>query len=246
MPTKRGGCRTYLLLLLFASVAANCLTCAGILGIGLTGSSEKIPFLNYSGQSSTNLKDIGEGFKGYQEAYGSFPATANYDAGGKPLLSWRVHLLPFVNQEKLYKQFHLQEPWDSEHNAKLVERMPAVYRSNPNLAAAGKTTYLAPVNPVCIFNGSRTGISAGDISDGPENTICVVDAADDHAVPWTKPEDLPYDPQEPSAGLANRYSGFLTLFADGKVHLLPEGTQQATLQALFTRAGGDPVTVPGN
>src|SRR5205823_10918869 len=60
---------------------------------------------------------------------------------GKPLLSWRVHLLPFLEQDNLYKQFHLDEPWDSEHNKKLIARMPPVYRSSDKVAADGRTTF---------------------------------------------------------------------------------------------------------
>jgi DNA-directed RNA polymerase subunit RPC12/RpoP len=238
--------RLFLTFLVIVSLGLNCLTCGGILGVGFTGSGEKIPFLNYGKQSAHNLQVIGSAVKGYQEANGAFPAQANYDSAGKPLLSWRVHLLPFLDQDKLYKEFHLQEPWDSEHNRRLVERMPDVYRSNPSLALAGKTTYLGPVNAACFFSGAPKGLGVADISDGPENTIAVVDADDSRAVPWTKPEDLPYDPAQPRSGLAARYGGYLALFADGRVHTLPENTPEDTLKGLFTRAGGESVSVPGN
>src|SRR5208283_5129831 len=105
---------------------------------------------------------------------------------------------------------------------------------------------LAAVNPTCVFTGGPAGVSAGDIVDGPENTACVVDADDGHAVFWSQPDDLKYDPGQPQAGLAARYGGYLTLFADGKSRILPESTPEDTLKALFTKAGREPVTVPGN
>src|SRR3712207_2423045 len=95
----------------------------------------------------------------YHDAHGHLPAVANFDPRGRPLLSWRVHLLPFLNEEKLYKEFHLDEPWDSEHNKKLIPRMPRVYQGpNRGLNAAGKTIYLAPVGEAAAFPGGPKGV----------------------------------------------------------------------------------------
>ena len=80
-------------------------------------------------QSMNNLKQIAPGdaqLRRRQQEPSRRPIKADKD--GKPLLSWRVLILPYVEQEDLYKQFHLDEPWDSEHNKKLIEKMPAVYR----------------------------------------------------------------------------------------------------------------------
>src|SRR5260370_4929892 len=71
-------------------------------------------------QCANNLKQIGLALHNYNDAYARLPAVANFDKQGKPLLSWRVHLLPFIEQEDLYKEFHLDEPWDSEHNKQLI------------------------------------------------------------------------------------------------------------------------------
>jgi hypothetical protein len=197
-------------------------------------------------RSTHNLKQIVIALHNYHDAHGRFPAAANYDKDGKPLLSWRVHLLPYLEQDELYKQFHLDEPWDSEHNKKLIARMPRLFASstNPKLAEEGKTTYLAPIGPDTMFMG-RTGFRIADVTDGTANTIFLVDAADDRAVVWTRPEDLKYDPKEPFQGLSRRYEGgFLAAFVDGSVHFLPATIDKKTLQALFTRSGGEVVTVP--
>src|SRR5262249_34008276 len=70
-------------------------------------------------QSQNNLKLIGLAFHNYLSTYGVFPASASFKKGKKPLLSWRVAILPFIEQEALYKKFKLDEPWDSPHNKKL-------------------------------------------------------------------------------------------------------------------------------
>ncbi len=196
-------------------------------------------------RSENNLKQLALAAQNYEGAYARFPANATYDKKGKALLSWRVHLLPYLGEAKLYKEFHLDEPWDGEHNKKLIARMPTVFRSptNPKLTADGKTTYLAPVGDATMFPAGR-GVSIAEVTDGTSNTILFVDAADDSAVVWTKPEDLTYDPNAPAKGLGFRYPGALVVFVDGSTHLIPKTVEKATLQGLFTRNGGEVVTPP--
>jgi hypothetical protein len=182
----------------------------------------------------------------YHDANGRFPAAAIYDKENRPLLSWRVQLLPFLGETDLYKQFHLDEPWDSDHNKKLIEKMPQVFDSaaDPKRAAAGKTTFLAPRGEATMFPDKR-GVRIAEVTDGTSNTIFVVDADDAHAVPWTKPEDLAYDPKEPAKGLSSRFGdGFLVGFVDGSVHFLPKKLPGETLRALFSRNGGEVAAYP--
>jgi hypothetical protein len=194
--------------------------------------------------ASNNLKQIGLALHNYHDTHGRFPAAASYDKPGKPLLSWRVHVLPFLEQEKLYKEFHLDEPWDSEHNQKLIARMPAVFRSSEKLAAEGQTAYLAPVGEATMFPG-RDPVRIRDVTDGTSNTLLVVEANDANAVIWTRPDDLKVDPKQPLAGLAGQPSkGFQALFADGSVRYLPETIDPKNLAALFTRNGGEVVSLP--
>jgi hypothetical protein len=198
-------------------------------------------------QSVNNLKQIALAMHVYHssDTHKAFPAVANFDTQGKPLLSWRVHLLPYIEQEALYKEFHLDEPWDSEHNKKLIARMPAVYRSPLSaVAGAGKTTYLAPVGAAIMFTGGPKGLTIADVTDGTSNTIFLVEADDNHALIWTRPDDLKHDPKQPAAGLRNYEGRFLAGFVDGSVHLLPATIDEKTLQSLFTRNGGEVVQVP--
>jgi hypothetical protein len=193
-----------------------------------------------------NLQQILRAMHAYEEAHSHFPAAAVADKKDRPLLSWRVALLPYLDQSDLYKQFHLEEPWDSEHNKKLIARMPAVFRSsaNPKLAQEGKTTYLAPLGEQTMFPANR-GVRIFEVTDGTSNTILLVDADEAHAVIWTKPDDLRYDPKEPARGLSTRHpDGYLTGFADGSIHFLPAKLDKTVLHALFTRQGGEVVDFP--
>src|SRR5262249_26692231 len=74
-----------------------------------------------------NLGQLGKAFRSYHEAHGHFPAPAIYGEGGKPLLSWRVALLPYVGEKSLYNEFHLDESWDSSHNKSLLSSLPGVF-----------------------------------------------------------------------------------------------------------------------
>lgn len=194
--------------------------------------------------SINNVKQIGLAMHNYHDTYKHFPTISNFDKAGKPLLSWRVHLLPFLDQVELYKEFHLDEPWDSEHNKKLIAKMPAVYRSTENkeLIQAGKTGYLAPVGEHMMFTGTDKNISFRHITDGSSNTILIVDADDDHAVVWTRPEDFKVDEKKPQGGLrANPGNRFLFGYADGSVRGIRASIDAKTLHALFTRDGGEVV-----
>ena len=156
----------------------------------------------------------------YHDTHKGFPTAVSFDTQGKKTrLSWRVHLLPYLEESELYREFHLDEPWDSEHNKKLITRMPPIFRpANPQLAAAGKTTFVVPLGPGTVFPLKKKQIGLRDIRDGASNTIMMVEADDARAVIWSKPDDLEINVKKPLDGLAVRPPGAcLTLFADGSV-----------------------------
>jgi prepilin-type processing-associated H-X9-DG protein len=195
--------------------------------------------------SQNNLKQIGLAMHNYLDVYKTFPAAATYDAQGQPLLSWRVYLLPFIEQDALFRAFRLDEPWDSEHNKKLIAQIPPTYRSpsQKNLPE-GKTAYLVPVGPKTIFGGKK-GMQIQKITDGTSNTIMIVEADDSRAVYWTQPEDYKIDAKNPKAGLTRPGTrGFNAAFADGSVRVLPDTIDAVTLRALYTANGGETVVVP--
>jgi hypothetical protein len=192
-------------------------------------------------QSTNNLRQLMLAMHNHHDAKKSFPATAITDQNGRPLLSWRVAMLPYLEQNGLYKEFRLDEPWDSEHNKKLIPQMPAVYL-NPSrdYQGDGTTTYLAATGDAGMFKDPAKGIRMRDISDGTSKTIAVVEATEDCAVPWTKPDDLKINPKDPFEGVEGvRVGGFLAAFADGSVRMISEDVDPTVLSALFTPDGGE-------
>ena len=159
---------------------------------------------------------------------------------GKPLLSWRVLILPYLEQDALYKEFHLDEPWDSPHNKALIDRMPPTYRC-PSMSRSarmsGKTTYLTPRGKATIFPGPE-GVKIQKITDGTSNTIFVVDAADDRAVIWTKPDDWDVEPKLDLKGIFGHHPGGTNFgFADGSVRFIKETVDPKVMEKLLTRTG---------
>ncbi len=187
------------------------------------------------------MKQIGLALHNYHDVYKTFPPAYTTDEDGKPLLSWRVLILPYLEEGPLYDQFHLDEPWDSEHNKRLIPLMPQAYRPPDSKAEPGRTNYLGVDGKQGIFSGDKpTGFV--DIRDGSSNTIMVVEAGDPAAVIWTKPDDFQPDPENPKRGLLGlRRGGFNAGFADGSVLFLSEMIDDEALRAMFTRDGAEAV-----
>jgi hypothetical protein len=190
-------------------------------------------------QSVNNLKQIALAMHNYHSTYNHFPPQAIYSKDGKPLLSWRVLLLPYLEQDGVYKQFKLDEAWDSPHNKALLAQMPKVY-ADPNVHTTQPlTVYQAFVGPGAFFEGKK-GLSISDFTDGTSNTLMVVEAA--NPVPWTSPDDLPYDPAKPLPKLGGHSEkGFAAALCDGSVRVFKQSIKEATLRALITRNGGEVV-----
>lgn len=155
-------------------------------------------------QSISNLKQIALALHNYHDVYKTFPTASYPDEKGKPRLSWRVAILPFVEGNQLYLEFRFGEPWDSEHNMRLIERMPEVYRSPSSRADEGKTNYFTVRGPRTVFPGPGKQVQIAEIRDGCSNTILVVEASDRRAVVWTKPDDFEPDPNTPSVACLPR------------------------------------------
>jgi len=194
------------------------------------------------------FKQIALGMLNYESANSTFPPRSTYSDDGKPLLSWRVHILPYMEQGKLYKQFHLDEPWDSKHNLALVAKMPGVY-TDPDSAlrkinAQGKTTFVVPTGEGALFAGTE-GISYKQITDGTSNTIMLVEVVPERAVVWTKPEDWAVDLDHPWKGVRRDDRDWFTAgFCDGHAQIFDSSLPAEKLRALLTPAGGEVIEWP--
>jgi hypothetical protein len=195
------------------------------------------------------LQRIVKGMQFHVEITGTLP-TDICDPQGRPLLSWRVRLLPFIEQQTLYQQFHLDEPWDSPHNRQLIHHMPLNCYYFPWCKVAdgvnGLTPCLQPRGDTTVFARDPRIVRPirGDLS----RTVLVVEAEDDQAVIWTKPQDLDFDPKHPHVGLARHWmigyhdeSGCLAGCANGEVRFIPASAGDDLVRSLFAADGA---TVP--
>jgi hypothetical protein len=187
---------------------------------------------------ANNLKQIILALHSLNDVNGMMPAAAICDKNGKRLLSWRVAVLPYIGQDALFHQFKLDEPWDGPNNSKLIPLMPKTYAlPNDPAAATGSTYYRVFVGNGAAFDWCK-GVPLSDFKDGPSNTILVVEATT--AVPWTKPDELDFDPKGPAPQIGGHYqAGAVVGMADGSVHLISPTVSPQTLKAAITRNAGD-------
>jgi hypothetical protein len=189
-------------------------------------------------KSQNNLRQIGLAMLNYEATYKYLPGNI-VDKDGKPLLSWRVAILPFIEQDDLYKQFKLGEPWDSENNKKLVEKMPKIYAPNRGKAVPGTTFYLRLSGEGTALNPKKQ-VKITDIKDGASNTLWAVEAA--APVEWTKPEDLEFGVDKELPKFGGMFKGdFNALFHDGAVSYVKKGNDPKLLKALITIRGKESI-----
>lgn len=184
-----------------------------------------------------DLKQIGIAMHNLESSFLTFPAN-DRGANGPAGLSWRVHILPYLDEAPLYDEFHLDEPWDSEHNKTLIPRMPKVFGANPE----GKTSIHVFIGEGTPFGGQPIRIS--EITDGTSNTILAVRAGDDTADVWTKPGGLAFDKANPIQALGNIGEMFDVLMIDASARQLPKSIDAATLGNLIQHNDGNPVEIP--
>jgi hypothetical protein len=189
-------------------------------------------------QCKCNMKQLGLAMHNYHDAFKVYPPAAIRDQQGKPLLSWRVAILPFLEEQDLYRQFHLNESWNSPHNLPLARRMPPQFRcpsdrtSRPNAASyvivIGEETYFPPDGQVNVHN----------VIDGTSFTVMVGEVAG-NAVPWTKPDDLVFDQRFTGKGnfSSAHPAGWQVLMGDGTCRFISDRVEPRILRALMTIAG---------
>ena len=196
-------------------------------------------------QSSGRLKRMTLAMHDYASATGSLPLAApGPQTGGRPKLSWRVAILPYVGESALYQQFRQDEPWDGPNNSRLLTQMPKIYAlPNDTSAPPGYTYYRVFVGNGAALDPSASNPTEGarmpaDFTDGTSQTIVIVEAAE--AVPWTKPEGLPFDPNGPLPALGRSPDGFQVGLADGSTRWIDKRkVSEQTLRAAITRNGGE-------
>jgi hypothetical protein len=188
--------------------------------------------------SSNNLKQIVLALRNYHNTYGHFPTGVYKD--GKPLLSWRVQILPFIEQDPIYNAFHMDEAWNSPHNLPLSRQIVPVYVDPRNTIDPNLTTYLAPIGPRTVLRSGKQ-VKFRDILDGESQVILVLEVGSDKAVPWAKPDDWHFDEDAPIKSLGNVRETIQIAMVDGSVHALVVATSKDILRLLVQRNDGQPL-----
>lgn len=218
--------------------------------------------------SQNNLKQITLAFHNYNDTYRHMPPAVVFSPDGRPLYSWRVLLLPFIEQQNLYNQFRLDEPWDSPNNLPLLTQIPPVYKSprpgktnDPNATfyqvftgpdtpfkASMPPQNLAPFQlanargPANVRRAAQDGPRMpASFPDGTSNTILVAEAGE--AVPWTRPDDLRFDRNGPLPRLGGLFdSGYHVGLADASIRFFErQRISDNTLRLAIMPADGMPL-----
>lgn len=193
------------------------------------------------------MQKIVQAISDHYDKNNGFPSYVASDQPfyGRPHLSWRVYILPELGHQDLFDQFNTDEPWDSEDNIKLVEKMPDVFLT-PEAKAfadreAGSTTIQALAGDGGILASERPGQppSRKAIVDGLSETALLMECHPSRAVPWTKPDDFPFDPTEDNAD-ATRFGidgedFFLIVTVSGEVHRIRKDAEIKEIDRLFQR-----------
>jgi tRNA A-37 threonylcarbamoyl transferase component Bud32 len=187
-------------------------------------------------QSEDNLRRLATAIHAYhaKQPHPYLPPHASLGPDGQPLLSWRVLILPLLNENDLFKQFHLNEPWNSPHNKALLEKMPKVFQSPTDTSPKPTTTfYQVFVGKGTLFEDTD-GLAVDKIPKSAEKTLLIVEGGE--AVPWTKPQDLEYDPARPLPKLGGAFAdGFCAVSLDGNARFFPKTLDKKSLRTLISR-----------
>ena len=187
-----------------------------------------------------NLRQVGLASLNFESANRRFPTQAITAEDGTPLLSWRVAILPFIEQNNLYQRFNLDEPWDSPNNIALLPLIPQIYAVDG--IDDGFTTILGIAGEEGLLAQGDRGVTFGQITDGTSNTALFVQANSDFATQWTKPQDIDFDPSNPTNGVGSATaSGFHAVFADGSLQFIPNSVSDETVGRILQRNDGEVV-----
>ncbi|MFC1758676.1 DUF1559 domain-containing protein, partial [Planctomycetota bacterium] len=191
-------------------------------------------------QDTNSVKLIMLGLLNYESAHGHFPAATVLGPDGKTVHSWRVAILPYMEQNRLYDEYRQNEPWDSPHNRKLIDRIPDVYRSALAPRNSTNSSFFVFTGPDAAFDGTVERKNR-EIHDGTSKTLFVIEAKRD--IPWTKPEDIPFDlakdlPDLPGHRAIGNHAGF----GDGASRFLSSDIDKRVLKKLITHSGGEAIS----
>ena len=180
-------------------------------------------------ESLNNLRQMALASLNYESAHMKFPVDDEK-------FSWRVRILPFLEEGNLHDQINFDEPWDSEHNKKILAKTPKLFQAPGSKVAEGMTVYRSFKGTLGGRDGK--GIDFGKITDGSSNTILVAQVPDEMATHWAKPDSLEVNDDVAKKLLAGK-GGFLTAFCDGSVQQIPATMGTDDLKHLLDPSDGN-------
>ena len=199
---------------------------------------------------SNNLKQLAIALQNYHDTFGSFPPAYIADEQGRPMHSWRILIMPFLESSILYSEYRFDEPWNGPNNRLLHARMRRTFHCpSDTTQGAPMTNYVVVVGPETAFPGNGC-VSLDQIADGPANTLLVVEVHNS-GIHWLEPRDLSFAQMarkinSPAGqGISSAHSGSAqAAFADGHIQILPNTLPAAEVRGLLTIAGGKTVNQP--
>jgi hypothetical protein len=185
----------------------------------------------------------------YHDHYGEFPPAYVADADGRPMHSWRVLILEFIEQRELYKQYDFSEPWDGPNNRKLIDQMPRLYVFPGDEAeGATETNYLAVVGAETVWPHDQS-TRFDDVTNRGQTIMCIENRGS--GIVWTEPRDLAFESMsfsladDPPNGISSKFDRPAIAAVDGKVLRLERDLPAATVRSMLTRSPDDDVNDPG-
>lgn len=193
-----------------------------------------------------NLHQIAKALNNYAADYGMYPPAVTYDASGKAMHSWRVLILPYLNERKLYDTYNMSKPWDAAENAHMQAQIPAVYVSPANRnIAIGESSYMLITGPGTLFPPKGAPGNPKLVPDGAGNTLLVVES-NNRLTSWIEPVDLDVTKLPARVGMlggigGSHQEGATAAYVDGKTVFIPNDAAKPVIDGLITPAGGEAV-----
>ncbi|QDU95332.1 DUF1559 family PulG-like putative transporter [Lignipirellula cremea] len=197
---------------------------------------------------SNNLKQIGLALHGYHDQYRVFPPAFITDENGRPMHSWRVLILPYMEYGELYKEYNFDEPWDGPKNRQLMEQCPPIFHCPSDEGDKNSTRYRVVVGPGTGWKANAS-ITIRDIADGTSNSVAVLETLRPGRN-WLDPAPLTLDealspPQEQTDWTSGprfpHLNGRQAVFFDGSTHFLPADLDAEKLGRLLLINDGEEI-----
>lgn len=191
-------------------------------------------------QCKNNLKLIMLAMHNYHDDWKVFPPAYTVDADGNRLHSWRTLILPYMDQQTLYKQIDLTKPWDDPVNEAARKTHISAYECPSSKVGKSQTTYLAIVGEDFAFHPDRPR-SLSEFTDGPSTTVMIMEVPADQAHEWMDPRDadesmfLAFNPETK----ISHSGGIYAAMGDGTVRFLSASLPAEPRRALLTISAGD-------